>query len=255
MDITYIRAVFGALRSTVTKPLFKIDSGVILQIAGITDLPEYFNADFANSEKGTATRMLGHDGEVTIPDALLQTGLPIFCWIYVVNETTGRTVYSVKIPVKQRSNVEDAQPTPEQADIITQAINALNNAGDSASQSASEAQTYAERAETASESAEASQESATQSATASQQSAESASQSAQDAAQSATDASGAEARAKRYAQDAEVDANRAEMAAMNAGYFDVEIDARGHLIYTRTDNMAMDLSVDNRGHLIIEIGA
>lgn len=247
MDITYIRAVFGALRSTVTKPLYKIDSGVILQVAGITDLPEYFNADFANSEKGTATRMLGHDGEVTIPDALLQTGLPIFCWIYVVNETTGRTVYSVKIPVKQRSNVEDPQPTPERADIITQAINALNSAGDSAQQSASEAQTYAERAETASESAEASQESATQSATASQQSAESASQ-------SATDAGESEARAKRYAQDAEVDANRAEMAAKEAGYFDVEIDARDHLIYTRTDEVDADFAIDTRGHLVMEVG-
>ena len=254
MDITYIRAVFGALRSTVTKPLFKIDSGVILQIAGIADLPEYFNADFSNSEKGTATRMLGHDGEVTIPDALLQTGLPIFCWIYVVNETTGRTVYSVKIPVKQRSNVEDAQPTPEQADIITQAINALNNAGDSASQSASEAQTYAERAETASESAEASQESAIQSATVSQQSAESASQSATQAAQSATDADESEARARRYAQDAEVDANRAEMAAHTAGYFDVEIDARDHLIYTRTDEVDADFTIDTRGHLVMEVG-
>lgn len=247
MDITYIRAVFGALRSTVTKPLYKIDSGVILQIAGITDIPEYFNADFANSEKGTATRMLGHDGEVTIPDALLKTGLPIFCWVYVVNETTGRTVYSVKIPVKQRSNVEDAQPTPEQADIITQAINALNSAGDSAQQSASEAQTYAERAETASESAEASQESATQSATASQQSAESASQ-------SATEASGAEAKAKHYAQDANVDADRAEMAAKNAGYFDVEIDARDHLIYTRTDEVDADFAIDTRGHLVMEVG-
>ena len=247
MDITYIRAVFGALRSTVTKPLYKIDSGVILQIAGITDLPEYFNADFANSEKGTATRMLGHDGEVIIPDALLKTGLPIFCWIYVINETTGRTVYSVKIPVKQRSNVENAQPTPEQADIITQAINALNSAGDSAQQSASEAQTYAERAETASESAEASQESATQSATSSQQSAEIASQ-------SAANASGAEARARRYAQDANVDADRAEMAAKEAGYFDVEIDARDHLIYTRTDEVDADFTIDTRGHLVMEVG-
>lgn len=254
MDITYIRAVFGALKTTTTKTLFQIDSGVILQIAGITNLPEYFNTDFANSEKGTATRMLGHDGEVIIPDTLLQTGLPIFCWIYVVNETTGRTVYSVKIPVKQRSNVEDPQPTPEQADIITQAINALNTAGDSASQSAGEAQTYAERAETASESAEASQESATQSATASQQSAENASQSATDAAQSAADASGAEARAKRYAQDAEVDANRAEMAAKNAGYFDVEIDARDHLIYTRTDEVDADFTIDTHGHLVMEVG-
>lgn len=245
MDITYIRAVFGALRSTVTKPLFKVDSGVILQIAGIADLPEYFNADFSNSEKGTATRMLGHDGEVTIPDALLQTGLPIFCWIYVVNETTGRTVYSVKIPVKQRSNVEDAQPTPEQADIITQAINALNSAGDSASQSASEAQTYAERAETASESAEASKTSATQSA-------ESASQSAQDAAQSATDASGAEARARRYAQDANVDADRAEMAAHTAGFFWLEVDANDDLIFIRTDNAPVNIYADENDDLIVE---
>jgi hypothetical protein len=245
MDITYIKAVFGALRSTVTKPLFKIDSGVILQIAGITDLPEYFYADFANSEKGTATRVLGHDGEATIPDALLKTGLPIFCWVYVVNETTGRTVYSVKIPVKQRSNVEDPQPTPEQADIITQAINALNSAGDSASQSASEAQTYAERAETASESAQASETSATQSA-------ESASQSAQDAAQSATDASGAEARARRYAQDANVDADRAEMAAHTAGFFWLEVDANDDLIFIRTDNAPVNIYADENDDLIVE---
>lgn len=245
MDITYIRAVFGALRSTTTKPLYKIDSGVILQIAGITDLPEYFNADFTNSEKGTATRVLGHDGEATIPDALLKTGLPIYCWIYVVNETTGRTVYTVKIPVKQRSNVEDAQPTPEQADIITQAINALNSAGDSASQSASEAQGYAERAETASESAEASQESAIQSATASQQSASSASQ-------SATNASESEARARRYAQDAEVDANRAEMAAHTAGFFWLEVDANEDLIFIRTDNAPVNIYKDENDDLIVE---
>ncbi len=248
MDITYVRAVFTSLRETRTIPLYRTDNGVILKVIGIEDLPEYFEVDFANSKDGTTVSSLGHDGEAVIPNELLKTGLPIWCYIYLTNDTTGRTVYTVTIPVKQRGDAEGREPAPEQEDIITQAINALNNAGDSASQSAIEAQTYAERAETASESAEASQESATQSATASQQSAESASQ-------SATDAEESEARAKRYAQDAEVDANRAEMAAKNAGYFDVEIDARGHLIYTRTDNMAMDLSVDTRGHLIIEIGA
>jgi len=248
MDITYLEAAFGTMNATVTSPLHKSDTGVILRVTGVDDLPEYFEAHFANSKNGTAVTVLGHNCEAVIPDQLLETGLPVYCWIYVINEITGRTVYTVTIPVVQRADAGEVSPTPEQSDIITQAINALNNAGDSAQQSASEAQTYAERAEAASESAEASQESATQSATASQQSAESASQSAADAEES-------EARAKRYAQDAEVDANRAEMAAKNAGYFDVEIDARGHLIYTRTDNMAMDLSVDTRGHLIIEIGA
>jgi hypothetical protein len=44
------------------------------------------------------------------------------------------------------------------------------------------------------------------------------------------------------------------MAAKNAGYFDVEVDARDHLIYIRTDNMETDMSMDNNGHLIVEIG-
>lgn len=247
MDITYLEAEFGTMNATVTSPLHKSDNGVILRVTGVDDLPEYFEAFFANSKNGTAVTVLGHDYEAVIPDQLLETGLPVYCWIYVTNEITGRTVYTVTIPVVQRADASEVSPTPEQADIITQAINALNNAGDSASQSASEAQTYAERAETASESAQASEESATQSATASQQSAENASQ-------SATDAEESEARAKRYAQDAEVDANRAEMAAKNAGYFDVEIDARDHLIYTRTDEVDADFTIDTRGHLVMEVG-
>ena len=246
-DITYVRAVFGALRTTTTATLYKIDEGVILRITGIADLPEYFEADFANRPDGTATRVIGHDGDVTIPNALLQTGLPIWCWIYVVNETTGRTVYTVKIPVKIRAVVDGADPTPEQADIITQAINALNQAGDSAEQSASDAQGYAE-------SAESYKNSALQCVQAASQYATQAARDANTASTAATNVGGSEARAKRYAQDAEVDANRAEMAAKNAGYFDVEIDARGHLIYTRTDNMEMDMNLDSRGHLIIDMG-
>ena len=246
-DITYVRAVFGALRTTTTVPLYKIDEGVILRITGVADLPEYFEADFANRPDGTATRVMGHDGDVTIPNALLQTGLPIWCWIYVVNEITGRTVYTVKIPVKVRGTVDSADPTPEHADIITQAINALNQAGDNAEQSASDAQGYAESAESYKNSALECVQAASQYAT-------QAARDANTASTAATNVAGSEARAKRYAQDAEVDANRAEMAAKNAGYFDVEIDARGHLIYTRTDNMEMDMNLDDRGHLIIDMG-
>lgn len=247
-DITYVRAVFGALRTTTTVPLYKIDEGVILRITGVTDLPEYFQADFATSQNGTATRVIGHDGDVTIPDALLQTGLPIWCWIYVVNETTGRTVYTVKIPVKIRAVVNGADPTPEQADIITQAINALNQAGDSAQQSATDAQGYAE-------SAESYKNSALQCVQAASQYATHAARDANTASTAATNVAGSEARAKRYAQDAEVDANRAEMAAKNAGYFDVEVDARDHLIYIRTDNIETDMDINANGHLIVEMGA
>jgi hypothetical protein len=252
MDITYIRAVFGALRSTVTKPLYKIDSGVILQIAGITDLPEYFNADFANSEKGTATRMLGHDGEVTIPDTLLQTGLPIFCWIYVVNETTGRTVYSVKIPVKQRSNVEDPQPTPEQADIITQAINALNQAGDNAEQAAESAQASAESAAQSVASIRGYAEDAQGYAEDAARSAGEAAQSAQTATNAAESAEESEAKSKGYADSAKENADRAEMSMKNAGCFWLEVDDNDDLIYIRTDNAGVDIRTDENDDLIVE---
>ena len=251
-DITYVRAVFGALRTTTTVPLYKIDEGVILRITGVADLPEYFEADFANRPDGTATRVIGHDGDVTIPNALLQTGLPIWCWIYVVNETTGRTVYTVKIPVKVRATVDGADPTPEQADIITQAINALNEAGDGAEHAAESAQASAESAAQSVASIRGYAESA-------QASAESAAQSAQDAAQSAETATTAaesaeesEIKSKGYADSAKENADRAEMSMQNAGCFWLEVDDNDDLIFIRTDNAPVNIYADENDDLIVE---
>lgn len=245
MEITYIRAVFGALKTTTTKTLFQIDSGVILQVAGIADLPEYFQADFSTSEKGTATRILGHDGEAIIPDQLLKTGLPIWCWIYVTNEITGRTVYTVKIPVKQRSIVEGVEPTPEQADIINQAIAALNSAGDSAQQSAESASQSAQEAAQSEQASRGYSISASQASTA----AEAYMRNARTA---ATNAGTSESKAKAYAQSAEIDASRAEMAAHTAGFFWLEVDANEDLIFIRTDNAPVNIYKDENDDLIVE---
>lgn len=57
--------------------------------------------------------------------------------------------------------------------------------------------------------------------------------------------------ASESADRAEESADRAEQAAATAGFMDVEIDSNGHLIYTRTDAVDVDLKLVN-GHLILE---
>lgn len=138
MDITYVKAVFGSLRKTTTPPLYRDDHDLVLRLVGIRGLPEYFQAHFANQEYGTAVVMLGHDGDVTIPNTMLSTGLPVYCWVIVENDISGRVIYTAKIPVRQKAR-PDGSITPEQADIISQAISALNDAGTAAQEAADSA--------------------------------------------------------------------------------------------------------------------
>lgn len=152
MDITIVKAVFGGLRKTRTAPVYRDDHDLILQLVGVKGLPVHFQAHFANTEYGTAVVMMGSDGEVTIPNSLLATGLPIYCWVIVESGISGRVTYSVQIPVRQKAR-PDGSITPEQADIISQAISALNDAGaaaqeaaDSAAQSAADANADAQTA-------------------------------------------------------------------------------------------------------------
>ena len=138
MDITYVKAVFGSLRKTRTQPVYRDDHDLILQLVGVKGLPVHFQAHFANSEYGTAVVMMGSDGEVSIPNTLLATGLPVYCWILVEQGISGAVRYSVQIPVRQKARPDGTIP-PEQADIISQAITALNDAGANAQEAADSA--------------------------------------------------------------------------------------------------------------------
>ena len=138
MDITYVKAVFGSLRKTRTQPVYRDDHDLILQLVGVKGLPVHFQAHFANSEYGTAVVMMGSDGEVSIPNTLLATGLPVYCWILVEQGISGAVRYSVQIPVRQKARPDGTIP-PEQADIISQAISALNDAGTAAQEAADSA--------------------------------------------------------------------------------------------------------------------
>lgn len=120
----------AAIRSpmTIVAARHQYDYGQALSITGIT-LPDVFEAHFAGVDGSQTVTMLGHNGVVEIPDELFQVAKAIVCYIYLHDEATdGRTVYTIKIPVKERPEPSDVEPTPVQQDIITQAIAALNDA-------------------------------------------------------------------------------------------------------------------------------
>jgi len=120
----------AAIRSsmTIVAARHQYDYGQALSITGIT-LPDVFEAHFASVDGTQTVTMLGHDGVVEIPDELFRVAKAIICYIYLHDEATdGRTVYTIKIPVKARPEPSDVEPTPVQQDIITQTIAALNDA-------------------------------------------------------------------------------------------------------------------------------
>ena len=236
---------------TIVAARHQYDYGQALSITGIT-LPDVFEAHFASVDGTQTVTMLGHDGVVEVPDELFQVAKAIICYIYLHDENTdGRTVYTIKIPVKERPEPSDVEPTPVQQDIITQAIAALNDAvtqtgqdvesADASAQAAQDAQTAAESARDV---AQASETAASQSESNAAVSAASASQSAESASQSATSA---QVSATLAAQDAD----RAEQAAGQSGYMFFHIDSNGDLIYERTSNVDVDFRLVD-GDLILE---
>ena len=123
------KAAFGGLREVTTSPLWQYDYGQILKITGL-DLPQAFEVHFSNSRKsGETITQIGTDSQVTIPDMYLTSGADIYAFIFLHDGTDdGETEYVIKIPVRERPEPSDIEPTPEQQDFITEAIAALNTA-------------------------------------------------------------------------------------------------------------------------------
>ena len=246
-----IQATFDGFYKTYTEPSWLIDHGMELSISGI-DLPDEFECHFSNSRSVAAKRQIGENGVVAIPDEyFLSNAAQIFCWIYLhPTVDSGVTEYEIVIPLRPRPNVDPAEPTQEQQDIVDQAIAALNVAMAATSADAESASASAAAALASERAAAASEENAGNSATAAGQSATAAGQSATAAHQSELNASASESAAASSAADAYRDAERAEQAANTAGYMDVEI-VDGDLIYTRTDAVDVDFELVE-GNLVME---
>lgn len=161
--LNVIKAHFGALREVTTAPVWQYDYGKKLEIDGIPNLPSTFEIHYSNSKaRGTAKRWIGYDGVVDVLNEYLLSGADIWGFIFLhEGEDDGQTEYVIHIPVKERSEAEDSEPTPVHRDIVDEAIAALNTgvtqagafaasaseSAEAAAQSADEAEDWAHAAE------------------------------------------------------------------------------------------------------------
>ena len=261
-ELNILTATFkpGARVCTPDKKGVQYDYGQVLKIAGL-DLPEAFEVHFANTGDTTTITQIAQNGVVEIPDQFFRSSKQINAYIFLHDgETDGETEYKIMIGVLPRPAISDEEPTPEEQSAITQAIAALQSAVSQTAQSETNAAASAESAATsASEAAMSAQNAADSETTAGEMaqvaeaSAEAAAGSASAAAQSAIAAATSEDNAEDSAEEARRYKELAEQIAGTAGYMFMEIDDRGRLIYTRTDQVDADFSISRpAGHLILE---
>ena len=128
MSGNIVQAMFRFGRNAAqTRPMWQWDYGIVLQFDGI-ELPLAYTVHFSNQRfGGEAFEQVGNADGVAVPDALFETGLPVYAWVYLhTGEDDGETVYSVMIPVNKRPKPTNETPTPAQQSVIDEAIIALN---------------------------------------------------------------------------------------------------------------------------------
>lgn len=138
----------GGNRYITTKRRDQYNYGQILEIIGLS-LPENFEVDFCNEEDPDTETVIGRFNLVDIPDRFFQTGRGILAYIYLHEGIDdGETEYRIYIPVGTRAERTEPDPTPEEANIITQAIVALNDGVERAEAAAQEIESMTAVAET-----------------------------------------------------------------------------------------------------------
>ena len=136
-----IKAVFrpGSKRISSNDCITQWDYGQNLIIDGL-DLPYSFEVDFSlDPYNGVSEPQIGTDNTVRIPDNLMETGEPIYAFIFLHHEQDdGETEYRITIPVEKRPARGLESPDPVQQSVIDQTITALS-AGVEAAQAARDA--------------------------------------------------------------------------------------------------------------------
>lgn len=123
-----VTASEDSTRFAISQPIYKEDYGLYLFIAGL-ELPEIYTVDFSKYEtSGDSISMLGNADGVLIPRQFIQSGEPIFAFLYLTGDGIGRTVYKFKIPNRIRPDRTNEEPEPEEQSIIDQLIAELNSA-------------------------------------------------------------------------------------------------------------------------------
>lgn len=159
-----IYAQLGEERHITLDPInYQYDIKQILMIQGET-VPDYYEADVCNVGDTATLTMIGTAADgVEIPDKFLQDGRNVL--VYVVIPGSGgdvQTRYDITIPVDERAEREDIDPSEAEQQQIDSLINALNSgveraeaAATEAAESATDAEGSAGEAEDQAENAEA----------------------------------------------------------------------------------------------------
>lgn len=137
MNKTFAVFANGGTMTTAQTALWQYDYGQILVVQGI-ELPTAYEVQFCNAGDSTTITSVGDSTGVVIPDQFLQNGETIYAYIYLhTGNADGETEYKITIPVMDRAEPTDIEPTPQQESTIGQLIAALN-AGVEAAEEAAE---------------------------------------------------------------------------------------------------------------------
>lgn len=126
-----------------TRPVFQYDYGQVLQLEGFPDgmLPAAYEVHFDIGNNQSVT-VIGQEGGVNIPDSCLTGYGSLNAWLFLHDsENDGETRFVINVPIKERAEPTDIEPTPVQQDVITQTIAALTTALDSVKNADADAET------------------------------------------------------------------------------------------------------------------
>ena len=141
-------------KAAITTSLQKYDYGEVLRIKGLS-LPRYVAVQFAVDGMSEALpSSIGETVEdvtdVLIPNSLLRSNIKpwnynIMAYVYIVSGSSGKTEYTITIPVKWRPKTGDDQAADDDvAAVIGSAVEKMNTATTKAENAANQASATAE---------------------------------------------------------------------------------------------------------------
>lgn len=141
----------GETYKSTYQSIYQYDYGQLLRIQGL-NLPQAVEVHFSLQDTGgEATTRIGvtKDGvtDVVIPDSFLENrdttqNYEIYAFVYLRNETSGRTEYKITMHVTSRPKPE-AFDHPEDAEIFKEAIKAVNDSAARSAESEKQAEGWA----------------------------------------------------------------------------------------------------------------
>lgn len=119
-----IRISFNGANNVVTPKRYQYDKGQIIQFLDTLDGTQ---VEFSNENHEKAETYIVENGQVAIPDFLLEENSPIVVYVKVVDEKSETTVKTITIPVMSRQQADDGVAPENQQSFKQQIQQIMNN--------------------------------------------------------------------------------------------------------------------------------